>query len=197
MKTRSKVVIIIISVALIAGFFLPIWAISLEAPQYPEGLGMNIWINKITGDLNTINGLNHYIGMRRIEPNSIKELNYMPYMLGFLAITGIITGLLGRKKILTAWVIIFVALGIAGGIDFYKWEYDYGHNLNPEAAIKIPGMSYQPPLLGSEQLLNFTATSLPDAGGVFVIASGLIGLGVLTLETFFNKTRKTNVPKHV
>jgi len=197
MKTRSKVVIIIISVALIAGFFLPIWAISLEAPQYPEGLGMNIWINKITGDLNTINGLNHYIGMRRIEPNSIKELNYMPYMLGFLAITGIITGLLGRKKILTAWVIIFVALGIAGGIDFYKWEYDYGHNLNPEAAIKIPGMSYQPPLLGSEQLLNFTATSLPDAGGVFVIASGLIGLGVLTLETFFNKTRKQNVPKHV
>jgi copper chaperone NosL len=196
MKTRSKVVIVIISLALVVGFFLPIWAISLEAPQYPEGLGMNIWINKITGDLNTINGLNHYIGMKRIEPNSINELSYMPYILGFLAITGIITGLLGRKKLLTAWVVIFVALGIAGGIDFYKWEYDYGHNLNPEAAIKIPGMSYQPPLLGTEQLLNFTATSLPDAGGVFVIASGLIGLGVLTLETFFNKRRKTNVPKH-
>ncbi|MFI5145029.1 MAG: hypothetical protein ACHQJ4_05480, partial [Ignavibacteria bacterium] len=169
----------------------------LEAPQYPEGLGMNIWINKITGDLNTINGLNHYIGMKRIEPNSINELSYMPYILGFLAITGIITGLLGRKKLLTVWVVIFVVLGIAGGIDFYKWEYDYGHNLNPEAAIKIPGMSYQPPLLGTEQLLNFTATSLPDAGGVFVIASGLIGLGVLTLEIFFNKSRKTNVPKHV
>ena len=197
MKTRSKVVIIIISVALIAGFFLPIWAISLEAPQYPEGLGMNIWINKITGDLNTINGLNHYIGMKKIEPDSIKELGYMPYLLGFLAIAGIITGLLGKKKILTAWVVIFVALGVAGGVDFYKWEYDYGHNLNPEAAIKIPGMTYQPPLLGTEQLLNFTATSLPDTGGVFVIASGLIGLGVLTLESLFNKTRKSNEPKHV
>jgi copper chaperone NosL len=197
MKTRSKVVIVIVSIALVVGFFLPIWAISLEAPQYPEGLGMNIWINKITGDLNTINGLNHYIGMQRIEPGSINELKYMPYLLGFLAVTGIFTGLAGRKKILTAWVIIFVALGIAGGIDFYKWEYDYGHNLNPEAAIKIPGMSYQPPLLGSEQLLNFTATSLPDIGGVFVIASGLIGLGVLTLETLFNKTQKANVPKHV
>jgi copper chaperone NosL len=197
MKTRSKVVIVIISAALIVGFFLPIWGISLEAPQYPEGLGMSIWINKITGDLNTINGLNHYIGMKRIEPDSINELTYMPYILGFLAITGIITGLLGKKKLLTAWVIIFVILGIAGGIDFYKWEYDYGHNLNPEAAIKIPGMSYQPPLLGTEQLLNFTATSQPDVGGIFVIASGIMGLGVLTLESLFNKTRKTNVPKHV
>jgi copper chaperone NosL len=197
MKTRSKIVIIIVSAALVVGFFLPIWGISLEAPQYPEGLGMSIWINKITGDLNTINGLNHYIGMKRIEPDSINELKLMPYILGFLAITGIITGLLGKKKLLTVWVIIFVVLGVAGGIDFYKWEYDYGHNLNPEAAIKIPGMSYQPPLLGTEQLLNFTATSLPDTGGVFVIASGIIGLGVLTLETFFNKTRKTNVPKHV
>ena len=93
---------------------------------------------------------------------------------------------------MTLWVIIFVVLGIAGGIDFYKWEYDYGHNLNPEAAIKIPGMTYQPPLLGTEQLLNFTATSLPDVGGIFVIASGLIGMGVLLLEIFFNKPVKTN-----
>jgi len=190
MKTRSKVVILIVSIALIAGFFFPIWSISLEAPQYPEGLGMSIWINKITGDLNTINGLNHYIGMKTIEPDSIKELKLMPYLLGFLALAGIISGIAGKKKILTVWVLIFVALGIAGGVDFYLWEYDYGHNLNPEAAIKIPGMTYQPPLLGSEQLLNFTATSLPDTGGFVMIVGGFLACGVLLLETFYNKTKK-------
>lgn len=116
----------------------------------------------------------------------------MPYILGFLAVMGIFTAIAGKKKILMVWVILFVALGIVGGIDFYKWEYDYGHNLNPEAAIKIPGMSYQPPLLGTEQLLNFTATSLPDVGGMFVIGSGIIALGVFLLEIFFNKPFKTN-----
>ena len=199
MKTRSKVVILIVSIALIAGFFFPIWSISLEAPQYPEGLGMSIWINKITGDLNTINGLNHYIGMKTIEPDSIKELKIMPYLLGFLALAGIFTGIAGRKKILTLWVLIFVALGIAGGVDFYMWEYDYGHNLNPEAAIKIPGMTYQPPLLGTEQLLNFTATSLPDTGGFIMIIGGILACGVLLLETFYNKTKKNEkeFAKHI
>ncbi len=197
MKKKTKIIIIIISAALVAGFLLPIWAISLEAPQYPEGLGMNIWINKITGDLNTINGLNHYIGMKRIEPDSIKELKLMPFLLGFLALAGLFTGIAGRKKILTAWVIIFVVLGLAGGIDFYMWEYDYGHNLNPEAAIKIPGMSYQPPFLGTEQLLNFTATSLPDTGGMLLIACGIIAVLVLFYEWRFNKAIVRNEKEDV
>jgi copper chaperone NosL len=65
MKKISRIIIIVSSLAMITAFFTPIWDISLEAPQYPEGLGMKIWIDKITGDLNTINGLNHYIGMKR------------------------------------------------------------------------------------------------------------------------------------
>ena len=184
MNKKSKIIIIIAAFSLIAGFFLPLWDISLEAPQYPEGLGMKIWVNKISGDLNTINGLNHYIGMKTIEPNSIKELTVMPYILGFLVLTGVLAGFAGRKKILAAWVVIFVIAGIAGGVDFYMWEYDYGTNLNPEAAIKIPGMSYQPPLIGSKQLLNFTAHSYPDSGGIILIASGLLSVMVLLSETF-------------
>lgn len=200
MKKITKIIVIIISLALVAGFFLPIWEISLEAPQYPEGLGMNIWINKITGDLNTINGLNHYIGMKKIEPGSIKELTIMPYMLGFLAAFGLLTGLAGHKKILTVWVFIFVVLGLAGGADFYKWEYDYGHNLNPEAAIKIPGMSYQPPFLGTEQLLNFTATSFPDIGGIILIVCGFIAVLLEIYEWRFNlvsyKNEKRGIKYH-
>lgn len=182
MKKISKITVIAVSILLIGGYFLPIWEISLDAPQYPEGLGMTIWINTIKGDLQTINGLNHYIGMKTIQPDSINELKIMPYLLGLLIVLGLIAGISGKKKILSLWVIIFVVFGIAGAVDFYMWEYDYGHNLNPEAAIKVPGMSYQPPLIGSKQLLNFTATSFPDYGGMVLIAGGVIGVLVLIYE---------------
>jgi copper chaperone NosL len=196
MKKISRIIVIAVSILLVTGFFLPIWEITLDAPQYPEGLGMNIWINKITGDLQTINGLNHYIGMKKIEPDSIKELKMMPYFLGALIALGLIAGISGKKKLLTLWVAVFIIAGAAGAIDFYMWEYDYGHNLNPEAAIKVPGMSYQPPLIGSKQLLNFTANSYPDTGGMAVIAVGLIAVLVLLYEIKFNKEVKT-VKSHV
>ncbi len=192
MKKISRISVLIISLALISIYFLPVWEIELEAPQYPEGLGMNIWINKITGDLNTINGLNHYIGMKTIQPDSIKELTLMPYILGTLILFGIVVSILNRKKLLLLWVVFFMLLGAAGGVDFYLWEYDYGHNLNPEAAIKIPGMSYQPPLIGTKQLANFTAISIPDAGGIVLIGAGIASLIVLIYDRRKNNLKNEN-----
>jgi copper chaperone NosL len=193
MKKITKLLVIVSSLAMITAFFTPIWDISLEAPQYPEGLGMKIWINKITGDLQTINGLNHYIGMKKIEPDSIKELTIMPYILGLLIIAGVAAGFAGKKKLFAAWVMLFIAAGIAGGVDFYMWEYDYGHDLDPTAAIIVPGMSYQPPLIGSKELLNFVAHSYPDTGGMIVIGAGMLGLLLLIYETKFNKSIKHKV----
>lgn len=193
MKKITKILVIVSSLAMITAFFTPIWDISLEAPQYPEGLGMQIWINKITGDLQTINGLNHYIGMKKIEPDSIKELSIMPYVLGFLILAGVAAGFSGKRKLFAAWVVVFVIAGIAGGVDFYIWEYDYGHNLDPTAAIIVPGMSYQPPLIGSKELLNFVAHSYPDTGGMIVIGAGMLGLFLLVFEIKFNKQIKHKV----
>lgn len=187
MKKITKILIIVSSLAMIAAFFTPIWMIDLEAPQYPEGLGMQIWINKITGDLNTINGLNHYIGMKKIEPDSIKELTIMPYILAFLIAMGVVIGIAGKKKLLGIFVVIFLIAGIAGGVDFYMWEYDYGHDLDPTAAIIVPGMSYQPPLIGSKQLLNFVAHSYPDTGGWVVIGAGILAVLLYIYEAKFNK----------
>ncbi len=199
MKKTTRILIIAASLAMIAAFFTPIWMIDLEAPQYPEGLGMKIWINKITGDLNTINGLNHYIGMKKIEPDSIKELTYMPYILGFLIALGVITGIAGKKKLLSVWVVIFLIAGTAGGVDFYMWEYDYGHDLNPEAAIIVPDMSYQPPLIGSKQLLNFVVSSYPDTGGMIVIGTGFLGVLAFVYESKIGrkKTKKIKEEKSV
>jgi hypothetical protein len=145
---------------------------------------MRIWLDAITGlkpnDLGSINNLNHYIGMKPIEPDSIPELRYMPVIVGLLVATGAAVALAGRRALAWVWLGAFVLLGVAGMVDFYRWGYDYGHDLDQEnAIIKVPGMTYQPPLIGSKKLLNFTATSLPAAGAI--IATLSLGLGVTAL----------------
>jgi copper chaperone NosL len=166
MDSKSKIILIIASLILVLTFFFPLWSIDLEAPQYPEGIGLEIWINKITGqkpnDLNNINGLNHYIGMKTIVPDAIPELKIMPYIIIFMIILGLTSAFAGKRYLVYLWISLFVIAAAFGLYDFYMWEYDYGHNLNPHAAIKIPGMAYQPPLIGSKMLLNFNAISLPD-----------------------------------
>jgi copper chaperone NosL len=172
--TASKVpriLILLASVLMIGVYVFPLWSVRLTAPQYPEGLGMQIRINTVEGatenDLNNINNLNHYIGMKRIEPDAIPELRIMPWIVAAIIVTGVATAALARRKLIYAWTVGFLAIAIVGLIDFWKWEYDYGHHLDNEHAIlKIPGMTYQPPLIGAKQLLNFRAVSLPSVGGI-------------------------------
>lgn len=175
MQTKNKMIMLISSLILILVFFLPIWKISLSAPQYPEGIGLLIFVNEVTGenpnDLRTINSLNHYIGMKTIENDSIKELKIMPYLIVFFIVSGLIIAWKGNKKQILLWIILFVIVGIVGLIDFYLWGYDYGHNLSPDAPIKVPGMYYQPPFIGTKALLNITATSLPSFGGLIIFIS--------------------------
>jgi len=166
-----RILVVLASVLMIGLYFFPLWSVRLTAPQYPEGLGMNIRINTVEGatenDLNNINNLNHYIGMKRIEPEAIPELRIMPWIVAGIIVTGLATAAFAKRSLLYVWAAGFLAIAVVGLIDFWMWEYDYGHNLDSEhAIIKIPGMSYQPPLIGAKQLLNFRAVSLPSAGGI-------------------------------
>jgi len=170
---------------LLGGLFVaPIWSIQLAAPQYPEGLGMKIGINSVRGltpdDLDNINKLNHYIGMQRITPEAIPELRIMPWIVGALVLTGLLVALLARRRLLYGWVVLFCAVAVAGLVDFWRWEHDYGTKIDFEhAIIKIPGMTYEPPLIGIKQLLNFTAVSWPDVGGWLAFAS--LGLALVAV----------------
>lgn len=179
MRRSSRIAVALASLLLLAVYVTPLWRIQLIAPQYPEGLGLRIWVNQITGlkpnDLNSINGLNHYIGMRPIEPDAVPELRLMPQLLAAAIVAGLLVGLIGRRGLLYVWAVVFT-LGAAAGLgDFWKWGYEYGHRLDPHAAIKVPGMSYQPPVIGSKQLLNFHATSWPGLGGwITILAVGAV-----------------------
>ena len=173
------------AVALLAtAFVLPLWRVSLGAPQYPEGLGMVIRINGVEGvkefDLQSINGLNHYIGMKTIEPDAIRELRWMPWILGGLIVGGLAVAGLGRRLPLYLWGAALVAILGVGLWDYWRWGYDYGHDLDTaHAIIKIPGMSYSPPVIGRKKLLNFTATSWPASGGIaLALSTGLVALAV-------------------
>jgi copper chaperone NosL len=179
---------------LMAGaFFLPFWKIILDAPQYPEGLEMKIWLNKITGDVDKINGLNHYIGMKLIKEDEFPEFRIMPWVLGLLIVTGVLVAFSRKRILLWIWIGTLIASGSIAFYDFYQWLYDYGHNLDPHAAIKVPGMSYQPPMLGYKQLLNFLAGSFPDAGGYLVIIAALGILGVaLKLQLSGRQSKSPN-----
>jgi copper chaperone NosL len=174
MSLPSRMIVAIASLGLTATYFLPVWFIFLIAPQYPEGLTMNIWLNKITGQVEIINGLNHYIGMKHINADMFPEFDFLVYIVAFFILFGLVVAITGKRKLLFAYLITTVLGGIAAMVDFYKWGYDYGHNLDPKAAIQIPGLSYQPPLFGHKTLLNFDAYSYPDTGGwVIIICAGL------------------------
>jgi copper chaperone NosL len=182
MSRWSRALLAGAAVALLASLLLPLWRISLEAPQYPEGLGMNIWADKITGDLRSINGLNHYIGMKEIHPEAIPELRLMPIVVVSLGVLGLAGAILGRRWGLYGWTGLLLVAALVGLADFWKWGYDYGHDLDPTAAIKVPGLSYQPPLIGAKQMLNFRAVSLPASGGWLASGGILLAVALVVIE---------------
>jgi copper chaperone NosL len=186
MKPATRIALAAAALLLALAYVAPLWHIGLDAPQYPEGIGMFVWIDTITGqkpnDLHNINGLNHYIGMKAIVPDAIAELKLMPRIVAGLMAFGLLASIIGRRSLLYGWTALFAVVALAGLVDFWYWGYDYGHDLDPTAAIKVPGLSYQPPILGSKQLLNFTAHSWPGPGGWAIAIALLAGVALCVLE---------------
>ena len=180
----SRILAAFASGALVAVFFLPVWRIDLFAPQYPEGLTMYIWINKISGQVDIINGLNHYIGMKHIEASMFPEFKFLPYVVGFFMLLGMMVAISGKRRFLFYYIMLTGIGGVLAMVDFYKWGYDYGHHLDPTAPVQVPGLTYQPPLFGHKRLLNFDAYSFPDVGGWIVIAAGALAFGVWFAEWY-------------
>ncbi len=188
-----RLLLALVSIALIACYYLPLWEIDLMAPQYPEGLTIYIWHNDIKGNIDIINGLNHYIGMKHIKVEMFPEFEYLKYIIAAFIAFGLFVSILGSRL----WLKIFCVVVLLGGIvalaDFYRWGYDYGHNLDPKAPIQVPGMSYQPPIIGAKDLLNFRAISMPASGGWVLVAVGLIAFTALFFDWFKNRKLKKSL----
>ena len=181
-STATRITLIVGAIMLAISIFVPIWRIELDAPQYPEGLAIFIYADKLGGDIDIINGLNHYIGMQTLHTENFIEFTVLPYIFSGFAFLMLMSAFVRRKGLFYFSFISFAIFGVLAMVDFWRWEYNYGHNLDPKAAIIVPGMAYQPPLIGFKQLLNFGAFSIPDLGGWLIIATGIILLAAFLFE---------------
>ncbi len=184
----GRAITLLCGIGLIIVLFVPLWQIELEAPQYPEGLILKMYPHKLAGNVDIINGLNHYIGMKTLHTEDFIEFTVLPYIIGFFAAFCFLVAAINKRKWLVTLFVSILVFGIVSMVDFYRWNYDYGHNLDPNAAIKVPGMTYQPPLIGYKQLLNFGAYSIPDIGGWIFIAVGLLLLAAVIMQYRKNRT---------
>ncbi|HMR86831.1 MAG TPA: nitrous oxide reductase accessory protein NosL [Saprospiraceae bacterium] len=185
MSTFSKYsvpMLILSGICILSAIVFPIWRIELDAPQYPEGLALHIYANRMGGDVDIINGLNHYIGMKTIHAEEFIEFTVLPYIIGFFGLWALFSAYLKSKRSVLILLIFFGLFGVLAMYDFWRWEYEYGHNLDPTAAIIVPGMAYQPPLIGFKQLLNFGAYSIPDIGGWLLLLGGVLIATVYVIE---------------
>lgn len=185
-----RLLLVVSGIGMFVLLFFPLWRIELDAPQYPEGLVLLIHPSGLGGDVEIVNGLNHYIGMKTLHTEDFVEFVILPYAIMAFGALFILAAAL-NKRLLTSTVIIgYLLFCVISMIDFWKWEYDYGHNLDPNAAIQVPGMSYQPPLIGFKQLLNFGAYSIPDIGGwIFAGVALLLFFLLLDSNRWFRKVK--------
>lgn len=191
MRAVSRILVAFAALAMVINLFQPIWRIDLFAPQYPEGLLLQIYHDRFTGNVDQINGLNHYIGMATIHNDMFPEFAIMRYAIGLLVGWGLLAALIGRRWALGSWLFALFAFVIWAMWDMYSWGWNYGHNLDPHAAIRIEGMAYQPPLIGHKTLLNFEAWSFPDVGGYVLFGSIAIAVMVFLYE--WRRPRNTKI----
>lgn len=182
----SRPVLVLLLVPLAIGLTMPLWRISMEAPQYPNGLTVDIYAHKVEGgnegnDLREINILNHYIGMKKISREELTDLDWLPFGFGLLAILLLRVATIGNVRSLvdTATVVGYFSL-FALGRFAYKL-YTYGHHLSPDAPVKV--QPFMPALFGTKQVGNFTTHSAPAAGTYLVglFATGLLLITILHL----------------
>ncbi len=185
---KGSILMIIGSLLLLGLFVFPMWNIRLGAPQYPEPLGIDIYVNGLQGesefDLQNIDGLNHYIGMKTLpKQEDMWEFSIFPIVVIGMSLLGALIGILGFIGKLShnwflSWLILMSILAGLGIYDFNLWLVDYGSDLDPNAIMKLLNadgtpMKYNPPLLGHKKLLNFDAYSYPRLGGI------MLGIGMI------------------
>jgi len=178
---RSRIFLALLILPLAASLLFPLWRIRMEAPQYPKGLYLDIYAYRLDGghhghDITEINELNHYIGMMKLDQDSIPELGWIPFALGFLALLALRAAAIGSVRdtvdlgVMLSYVTVFFLAR------FILMLYNYGHRLSPQAAVTVA--PFMPVIIGTKQVANFTTHSFPHLGtllvGVFALGAFLV-----------------------
>jgi copper chaperone NosL len=178
----GRLLLLLSIVALLAGGALPLWRISLVAPQYAEGLTLDMYAYQIVAgnngqDLAEINTLNHYIGMKPIAQADFLEMRVLPFAIGVFALLALRAAVIGRIVTVVDLAVLFLYFGMFSLGSFVYRLYTYGHHLDPQAPMKIT--PFMPVVVGSQQIANFVQTSLPLAGTMCMGAFFMLLVAVL------------------
>ncbi len=142
------------------------------APQYPEGLNIIVYPDKLEGNIDNINALNHYIGMKNFSEESFPELIYLRYVIGGLAAVVLSAALIRKKAYLYGVIAVFAIGGALGVWDLLRWLKSFGSELDPMAPIKME--PFVPPIIGENIVANFTTFSYIEIGSYCVLAAFIL-----------------------
>lgn len=177
-RLRSRLPLALLVIPLLLAFTAPLWNISMIAPQYPKGLSLDIYAHKVEGgrggaDIQEINTLNHYIGMAPINRAALSDLDWLPFALGVLVILTLRVAAIGNISSLIDLAVITGYFSLFSLSRFVYRLWVLGHNLDPQAPVRVA--PFMPAVFGTKQIANFTVTSLPRMGSVYM---GIFALGV-------------------
>jgi copper chaperone NosL len=179
----SRIVLALLVIPLVLAFATPLWKISLQAPQYPKGLSMEIYAHKIESgnqgrDLREINIINHYIGMRAIDRAELSELDWLPFAILALALLTLRCAAIGNVRTLIDLAVMSFFVGAYSMGRFVYKLHIFGTELDPTAPLKVD--PFTPPVMGTRQIANFAAESWPQLGS-FLITFFLVGIAAITV----------------
>ena len=165
---------------------LPIWAVSLEAPNYPkeafpEGIPVFFHFDGYSGEVHEMNTINHYVGMDPMWVGGHFERNIGIYALLLLSLLMILF-IAYDVKILSYAMLIPASLPILFIADYSYWLYWFGHNLHNWGAFKIK--PFMPTVFGDGKIAQFTTHSYPTIGFYLIVA-----IALLSLLAFFAKQK--------
>jgi copper chaperone NosL len=183
LHTTRRVIVAALSIAavvlLLASLKFPYWRVTLKAPQYPQGLHVSIFLNKVEGDTSEVNLLNHYIGMKKLEMAAKFERNIAIYGLAFISLFTLLFVFSGRKS-MSLFALPALFFPIVFIADLFFWLYTFGHRLDPHAPIKFT--PFTPRLIGEGIIGQFATVGAIGLGFYLVIASFILVLGSLILR---------------
>jgi hypothetical protein len=172
-----RALILASALLLVAVYIFPLWNLTMFAPQYPEGLRLDIYSYKLAGgsggqDLKEINILNHYIGMRDLVADDFTEFKWLPFIVGALGLLYLRAAIMGTVGGLVDVLVLNIYFSAFALWSFGYKMYVYGHTLAPTAAVKVA--PFMPPMFGGKQLANFEVYSYPQAASYAMGLSSLL-----------------------
>jgi len=174
MNAVERIMVLSTGLLMMLASIIPMWRIDLRSPQYPEGLHLVIHTRHLTGNVQSVNILNHYIGMKPLSDLAFPEFQWMAPAILAIGVVLLVVALIGRRETALPGRLVIFGFDAYMLWDLYHWLYDWGHDLDPHAAITVP--PFTPPLLGFKHIANFTVFSYPTWGGVCIIlATSIVG----------------------